>query len=232
MTDEPPENEAEASRDGDTSYSRAHAEEPADEHREVERTLERTAEDGVRRLQVWRPLPQVAFGRRDLREEGYEVAVDAAESRGLAATERTAGGRAVVHTGSTAAFAVTEPADGREEIRDRYCRVSDAVEEALETLGVDVDCREAEASFCPGDHSLSTSSGKVVGVAQRVVDGAALVSGVVLVDDLEATVDALDEVYAALGLEFDPDAVSTLAESNPDVDVRGVVERLEEALAP
>lgn len=204
----------------------------ADEHVEVERLLELTAEDGVPRVRVWNPLPQVAFGRRDLREEGYELAVEAAESRGLAATERTAGGRAVVHTGSTAAFAVAEPADTREDIRDRYCRTSDAVEQALAELDVDVDCREPEASFCPGDHSLSTSDGKVVGVAQRVVDGAALVSGVVLVDDLQATVDALDEVYAALGLSFDPDAVSTLRESNPAVGVGAVLERLEEALPP
>ncbi len=231
MDDEPPVDDAEAPHAGDV-HSRAHVEVADDEHVEVERLLELTAEDGVPHVRVWNPLPQVAFGRRDLREEGYEVAVEAAESRGLAATERTAGGRAVVHTGSTAAFAVAEPAEAREGVRDRYCRISDAVEDVLAELDVDVDCHEPDSSFCPGDHSLSTSDGKVVGVAQRVVDGAALVSGVVLVDDLQATVDALDEVYAALGLSFDPDAVSTLRESNPDVAVGAVLERLEEALAP
>ncbi len=201
-----------------------------DEHLVVREMLDATADDDASRVWVWNPLPQVAFGRRDLRETGYEVAVRAAEEHGLAVTRRTAGGRAVVHTGATAAFAVTESAEARDGLRERYCRVSDAVEEALSSIDVEVDCREPEKSFCPGDHSLSTADGKVVGVAQRVSGGAALVSGVALVEDRDVTVTVHEEVYSALGLDLDPGSVSTLEAVNPEVSVETVLDAFEREL--
>ncbi|MFP4632499.1 MAG: lipoyl protein ligase domain-containing protein [Halobacteriales archaeon] len=187
-----------------------------DEHRRVRGMLDGVSGDGVPRLDVWRPSRHVAFGRRDEREPGYSDAVDVARQHGLDVATRTAGGRAVVHLGDTLAFAVA--LTGVDGVRHRYCKASDALQDALRAVGVETECREPRSSFCPGEHSLSASGGKLAGVAQRVKRDAALVSGVVLVDGLRDTVRVLDDVYSALDVEFDPASVSTAADET-DVDV-------------
>lgn len=201
------------------------------EHRYTESLLERTASEGERLVHAWHPHPQVAFGRRDLTQPGFSDAVAAAERHGLPDTVRTVGGRAVVHTGGTAAFAVAEPVeDMAEDLRGRYQRVTDAVRDGLgELTGTEIGCGRLERSFCPGEHSLSVGGRKLGGVAQRVQRNAALVSGVVLVQDRKTTKEILGEVYGALGLEFDPRTVGCLEEHGVEC-VTYVLDGLESCL--
>lgn len=201
------------------------------EHRYTESLLERAAGEGDRFVHVWRPHRQVAFGRRDLALTGYSDAVAVAERHGLPATVRTVGGRAVVHTGGSAAFAVAEPVeDMAGGLRERYRGVTGAVRSGLgELTGAEIECGLLERSFCPGEHSLSIGGRKVGGVAQRLRRDAALVSGVVLVSDRETTVSVLEDVYAALDLEFDPSTVGCLENQGVD-DVDGVLDALESCL--
>ncbi|WP_235019780.1 lipoate--protein ligase family protein [Natrialba sp. INN-245] len=193
---------------------------------------------------VWVPHRQVAFGRRDAGTDGYSRALEAARARGFPAVERAVGGRAVAYDGETTiAFARAEPvADFRRGIDDRYERTTAAIERALGDVGLEPRRGEPDGAFCPGSHSLSIAapsgagdgnsrSAKVVGIAQRVRQQAAVTAGIVVVDGGNELVGVLEDVYGALGLTFDPDAVGALADAGVDVGPETVRAALETALA-
>jgi len=192
------------------------------------RLLERAA-SGESAVRAWSPHRQVAFGRRDARSEGYERARRIARERGFPPVERDVGGRAVAYTGSTVAFARAEPATGRGSIDRRYDRTTAALVAALAELGVDARPGEPPSSFCPGTHSLQ-SSGKVVGLAQRVRREAAITAGICLVEDHGAIAGVLEPVYDALGVDLDPDTVGSIARAGGEADPVTVAREIESAL--
>ena len=198
-----------------------------------ERTARMLAEAGERRepaLRVWSPYRQLAFGRRDTHEEGYDRAVAAAREHGFPPIERGVGGRAVAYTGTTLAFAYAVPIDDpRRGMTERYATATERVRDGLRTVGVDAERGEPPESFCPGDHSLS-ASGKIVGIAQRITADAALVSGVVTVDGHEEIGEVLEPVYGALAVPFDPDSVGSVERAGGDADPERVARAIETAL--
>jgi lipoate-protein ligase A len=158
-------------------------------------------------VRVWTPHRQVAFGRRDAREDGYERARALCREHGFAPVERSVGGRAVAYTGTTIAFARVEPiADARTGLDSRYEAVTTAITNALDDLGVTAHRGEPPASFCPGAHSLSVD-GKIVGIAQRVRKDVAMTSGIAITTDEAEIAAVLADVYEALGVAFDPESV-------------------------
>jgi|GEM_PF-299031 len=180
---------------------------------------ERVATDREPAVRVWRPPRQVAFGRRDASEPGYDRARRAASERGFVPVEREVGGRAVAYTGSTVAFArVTPVSDARGGIQARYDAATADLRAALDALGVDAREGEPPESFCPGSHSLQVhgagSEGgprKLAGLAQRVRSRVASVAGVLVVRDHRAIGAVLDPIYDALGVPFDPASVGSVA---------------------
>ncbi|MFC5367705.1 lipoate--protein ligase family protein [Salinirubrum litoreum] len=190
--------------------------------------LTRTAETGESAIRVWTPARVVAFGRRDARAEGYDRARDAAEARGFPTVERSVGGRAVAYTGTTVAFAHAVPVDGRDGIDARYDAATETVLDALRGLGVDARPGEPPASFCPGAHSIQ-SDGKLVGIAQRVRQDAALVSGIVVVADEAEIAAVLTPVYEALDVAFDPASVGSVAGAGGPADPVRVARVVESA---
>jgi lipoate-protein ligase A len=192
--------------------------------------LDRAADHDESAVRVWRPHRQLAFGRRDSRADDYDVARKVAEACEFPAVERSVGGRAVAYTGNTVAFAKVVPlSDMRVGMDERYEQTTQAVQRALWRLGVPAVRGEPEASFCPGDYSLQRD-GKLVGVAQRVRKGAALVSGVVVVRDHEEIAGVLDPVYAALDLPFDPESVGSIAKAGGDPDPEKAARTIENLL--
>ncbi|WP_235063451.1 lipoate--protein ligase family protein [Candidatus Halobonum tyrrellensis] len=177
--------------------------------------LAAAAGTGVPALRVWAPGRQLAFGRRDATEPGYERAKRAARERGFPPVERSVGGRAVAYAGTTLAFAHAVPlADPRSGLDDRYTAAVDTLVDALAGVGADVAAGEPPDSFCPGAHSVrAVGGGKVAGVAQRVRRGAALVAGCVVVAERAALRDVLVPVYGALGVPLDPDSVDSVADA-------------------
>jgi len=198
-----------------------------------ERTARMLAEAGERReptLRVWSPYRQLAFGRRDTHEVGYDRAVEIAREHGFPPVERSVGGRAVAYTGTTLAFAHAMPIDDpRRGMAERYGRTTERVRKGLRTVGVDAERGEPPESFCPGDHSLS-ASGKLVGIAQRITSKSALVSGVAIVDGHEEIAAVLEPVYDALSVPFDPGSVGSVARAGGDADPERVARAIESAL--
>jgi lipoate-protein ligase A len=210
---------------------RGRAADPVADRERSEALLDRTAETGEPAVRVWTPHRQVAFGRRDARADGYPTAVEAARERGFQPLERSVGGRAVAYTGATTiAFARVEPvADIRQGLDERYDALTNAVQRACWRLEVPAQRGEPADSFCPGQHSLR-ASGKIAGLAQRVTANAALVSGVLVVDDHDEIAAVLEPVYDALGVPFDPDSVGSLARGGGRSDVAEVRRTLEAVL--
>jgi len=189
---------------------RGRADDPDTDRAAVDAALNTAAETDTPLVRAWTPHRQVAFGRRDAREDGYDRARSAADEYGYQPIERSVGGRAVAYTGTTVAFAVATPTpDPRGGIGERYDVATSSVVRALRRLGVPARRGEPDAAFCPGDHSVQ-AHGKIVGIAQRVRRDVALVSGIAIAADHEEIAAVLDPIYDALGVPFDPDSVGSV----------------------
>lgn len=196
----------------------------------TEAVVDHAASEREPAARVWRPHRQVAFGRRDARSEGYELAREAADRRGFPATSRDVGGRAVAFSGETVAFVHAVPVEnGRETIQKRYDEATALLQRALAELGVDARSGEPPDSFCPGSHSLQ-AEGKLAGLAQRVRAEVAVVAGVVLTTDHTAVATVLEPVYDRLGVAFDPDSVGSVATSGGPEDPDAVADAIAAAL--
>ncbi len=192
--------------------------------------LNLTTATGCTVVRVWLPHRQVSFGPRDVRHERYDEAVEAAREHGFAPSERSVGGHAVAYTGSTVAFARCLPiSDPRTGLTDRYEYTLELLASALEGFGIAVEHGEPPDSFCPGDHSLS-AAGKIVGVAQRVTASAAIVSGIVIVDEAGDIATVLEAVYERLGVAFDPTSVGSIVDAGGPDDAAVVIEAIERTL--
>lgn len=195
----------------------------------IDALLERAVETGDQGLRVWRPHRKLAFGRREVREAGYQAAREAALEHGFPPFERRTGGRAVAHTGDTVSFALVEPIeDLRLGATSRYDDATEVLQRALWRLGVPVQRGEPEGAFCPGNHSLSYR-GKIAGLAQYVTSGAALVGGIVIVRDHGEIGAVLEAVYDALGVSFDQETVGSIERAGGRADPDTVVRTIEDA---
>jgi len=208
--------------------SRGRADSIDADHARTASTIERAELSGEPALRVWTPHRQVAFGRRDVRADGYDRARTAASQQGFRPVERRVGGRAVAYTGSTVAFVRAIPEVDRTAIQSRYETATRRLRRALDRVGVEAVEGEPEGAFCPGSHSLS-ADGKVAGLGQRVRHDLAVVAGVVVVRDHAAIAGVLDPVYEALSVPFDPASVGSVARAGGDSDPDAVVAAVLEA---
>ena len=179
-------------------------------------------------LRIHRPGRVVAFGPRDRTAPGFGTAVEAAGRRGFGTVERLAGGRAAVfHEGTIAvSWAIPDPR-AREGIRPRFEALAGIVAQALRELGVDARIGEVPGEYCPGEHSVNARGRtKLMGVGQRIVDGAAHVGGVIVVEGTEPIREVLRPVYFALDIEWDPATVGSVVEEVPGLGWDVVVKAL------
>ncbi|MFC7097074.1 lipoate--protein ligase family protein [Halobaculum marinum] len=191
--------------------------------------LAEAGREGVPALRVWAPGRSLAFGRRDARADGYARAQAAAREHGFPPVERSVGGRAVAYAASTLAFAHAVPlADARTGLNERYESAVTALVDALRDTGADVARGEPPRSYCPGDYSVrAVDGGKVAGIAQRVRQDVALVSGCVTVAERGPIRAVLAPVYDALDVPFDPGSVGSVAQAGGPDDPEAVREALE-----
>ena len=184
-------------------------------------------------LRLYRAQPEVAFGPADTAAPGYPQAVEAARALGFAPIERLAGGRAAVFHEGTLAFAWAVPAETpRLGIRTRFEELAALVESALGSLGVEARVGEVPGEYCPGPYSVSArGERKLMGVGQRLLAGAAHVGGVIVVHDAARVREALLPVYAALGVEWRPEATGAVEEEAPGVSLEAVADALLAAFA-
>lgn len=184
-------------------------------------------------VRLSRPGRVVAFGRRDCISPGYAEAVAAARSRGFAAMERIAGGRAAAYTEGTLSLTITvaDTAPAR-RTSARFEQAAGLARDALGALGVDARVGEVEGEYCPGAFSVNAGgSRKLVGIGQRMIKGAAHIGFVIAVRDAGTVRGVLEPVYGSLGLEWNPDTVGAVDQDLPSVGLEDVERALLERLA-
>lgn len=179
-------------------------------------------------LRIYRPQPTVAFGRRDSFLPGFADAVDAARHRGFAPVVRGAGGRAAAYDEGCLVFDQIMPSeDSMTGIQTRFADAAELQARALRTLGVDARVGKVPGEYCPGEFSVNARGAtKLVGAAQRVVRGAWLLSSVVVVSGSAQLRSVLEDVYSALGLEWDPATTGAVADEVAGVSVEDVREAM------
>ncbi|MFH1331005.1 MAG: lipoate--protein ligase family protein [Actinomycetota bacterium] len=186
---------------------------------------------GPETFRLFVPGRVLAFGTRDATHPGYRAAAAAAREQGFAPVERLAGGRAAAFHEHTLAFAWALPdPEPRRSIHPRFRELAALVVDALASLGVSARVGEVPGEYCPGAYSVNAGGGKVMGVGQRLVAGAAHLGGVVVIDDPGLVNQALTPVYHCLGFPWDPAATGSVAGTMP-ATVDGVAEALVAALA-
>lgn len=195
--------------------------EPATRDTAVSHAILLRVSDGLEpeTLRLHRPGDLVAFGPKDRLAPGFGRAIEAARTAGFGTVQRLAGGRAAVFTTQSIAFswAVPDP-DPRKGIRARFEELAALMAGAFRDLGIDARVGEVPGEYCPGEHSVNARGrAKLMGVGQRLVQRAAHVGGVVIVDGAARVRDVLVPVYRALHLTWDPATVGSLAGERPGI---------------
>jgi lipoate-protein ligase A len=175
-------------------------------------------------LRLYRPPATVAFGKLDTLSDGYTDAAAAARARGYEPVLRLPGGHAAAYhresLGIDLVYALDDPVPGTHE---RFRETGERLAGALAGLGVDARVGEVPGEYCPGAYSVNARGRvKLVGTAQRLVRGAALLGAVIVVRDGAGVRAVLRDVYAHLELDWDDATAGAVDEEVPGVTVDDV----------
>jgi lipoate-protein ligase A len=177
-------------------------------------------------LRCYRPLPTVAFGRRDSFLPGFAAAAAAARRHGFTPVIRGAGGRAAAYDdGCLILDEIVPAADAMSDIHDRFAEEAQRQARSLRGLGIDARVGAVPGEYCPGEFSVNARGAtKLIGSAQRIVRGAWLLATVVVIDSgsADALRAVLTDVYAELGLEWDPATVGSVGDESPTATLDAV----------
>jgi octanoyl-[GcvH]:protein N-octanoyltransferase len=168
-------------------------------------------------LRIYRPRPAVAFGKLDTLRPGYRAALEASRAHGYEPVLRLPGGHAAAYNRESVCidvvWALDDPIPGT---HDRFAVEGERLAGALRTLGVDARVGEVAGEYCPGAYSVNARGKvKLIGTAQRVVRGAALLGASIVVGDGPGVRAVLDDVYGALEFAWD---ASTAGAVDEEVD--------------
>jgi lipoate-protein ligase A len=173
-------------------------------------------------LRCYRPGATVAFGRRDVFLPGFATAAATARRHGFTPVIRGAGGRAAAYGEGSLIIDEVMPADGS-QIRERFAADARRQARALRSLGVDARVGEVPGEYCPGEFSVNARGRvKLIGAAERIVRGAWLHSSVVVVEGAESLRTVLEDVYAALDLNWDPATTGAASDEAPAANIEAV----------
>jgi octanoyl-[GcvH]:protein N-octanoyltransferase len=164
-------------------------------------------------LRLHRPVRELSFAKQDRAAAGFADAVRAARAVGFEPVIRMAGGRAAAFHEGTLAIAWARP-DPRPVARigDRFEEAAEIVAAALRRVEVDARIGEIPGEWCPGTWSVSARGEvKLAGIGQRMIAGAAHVGMVVVAERGDLVRAALEPVYRALGLDWDPATAGSVA---------------------
>jgi lipoate-protein ligase A len=175
-------------------------------------------------LRLYRPGPTVAFGKLDTLRPGYAEAAAAARAHGYEPVLRLPGGHAAAYHGASlgidVVYALDDPVPGT---HDRFRDEGERLARALATLGVDARVGEVPGEYCPGAYSVNARGRvKLIGTAQRLVRGGALLGASIVVGDGPGVRAVLRDVYAALELEWDDATAGAVDEEVPGATLEEV----------
>ncbi len=172
-------------------------------------------------LRLHRPKRELAFSKQDRAAPGFEAAVRAARAAGFEPVVRLAGGRAAAFHEGTLAFAWASPAQRPVAgTGERFEWLAGVITRALAGLGVDARAGEVPGEYCPGAWSVNARGEvKLAGIGQRLIRGGAHAGGVLVVTGSALLRTALEPVYEALDLDWDPRTAGSVEDEVPGIGV-------------
>jgi len=184
-------------------------------------------------VRLYRPGPTLAFGRLDTLRPGFAEAGAAARDTGFEPIVRLAGGHAAAyHEQSLIYEEITREDDVAAGLHDRFRDGAELLASAIAGFGVDALVGEIPGEYCPGAYSVSAAGRiKLVGTAQRVVRGGALMSAFAHISGGDRLRSVLFDVYRALELAWSPSTAGALDDAAPGVSIAAVEEAILEARA-
>ncbi|QEC47362.1 lipoate--protein ligase family protein [Baekduia soli] len=183
-------------------------------------------------VRVCRPGPTMAFGRLDALRPGYGQAAAAAAAHGFTPVLRLGGGRAAGYDHGSVLVEITTPTERiASGIEERFEDATALLVATLEAVGADPAVGELPGEYCPGRFSIHAGGRiKVAGTAQRSIRGASLVAAAIVVEGGDRLRAALVDVYAALGLSWDPATAGAVEDVAAGVGAGDVQEAVLDAL--
>ena len=192
------------------------------------------SEAAPRLIRVYRPKPTLAFSRRESYLPGFASALTAAASYGFTPVIRLTGGRAVPYDQSCLLIDVVEPVTRRHEGNQAaFEGAAQALAGALRALGVDAFVGEVAGEYCPGAYSVNARRKvKLVGISQRVIPGARLISAMIPVGDPGVLVEVLTAVNHELAFSWRPETFGSVAGEVAGVSFADVSVAIQDAFSP
>jgi octanoyl-[GcvH]:protein N-octanoyltransferase len=179
---------------------------------------------------LWTSSRYVGATHLETRLASFGAAARLAEKNGFPVLVRNSGGGAVAANEGSISFSLTfRVEDLRHGLYERYAEGAELVVSVLKNLGVAAEAGEVEGEFCPGAYSVRAGGPlgiKIAGLAQRVTRRAARLEALVLVTRTAELKRVLELFYGALGIQFRPESVADL----PETDVPKAIEALTEAV--
>ncbi|MFY9679587.1 lipoate--protein ligase family protein [Glutamicibacter protophormiae] len=187
-------------------------------------------------LRLYRPDPTLAFGQRDVRLPGFDLARQTAEDHGFAPLVRKAGGRAAAyHRGTLIVDHIEPQSEAIMHQQQRFEIFARLYADAFRRVGVQAEVGPIDGEYCVGDHSVHGVPGavsaishpvKLVGTAQRVISGAWLFSSVFVVENSQPLRRVLDAVYQAMEVPMNPETVGAGDDLVPGLTTEALIEAL------
>jgi octanoyl-[GcvH]:protein N-octanoyltransferase len=175
----------------------------------VSHALLEQAREAVR---VWRPASTaLSLGRLDVRSPRAAELAPLARAAGGTPVRRLAGGRAAIVDPGCLCVGWVQPEPVLAESQLRYRVLARAIVGALADVGVAARLGEVAGEWCPGAMSVQGPNGKLAGLAQRVVSGAAWCEALIVIERAPALHLLGERVHALLGIPWRSDAQGELA---------------------
>ncbi|MGZ4248167.1 MAG: lipoyl protein ligase domain-containing protein [Solirubrobacteraceae bacterium] len=178
--------------------------------------LNRAARKGFGSLRLWRPLsPALSVGRLDVRHPRLDEVLALARAAAVTPVRRLAGGHAATLDSGCLCLGWAQAHPRLEESSARYELIAGALVEALGALDVQSSLGESPGEWCPGAWSVQGPSGKLAGLAQRVVSGGAWCEALIVIRAAPELRALARQAHRVLDLEWGESAQGELAELVP-----------------
>lgn len=176
--------------------------------------LERAGRDGVGAVRLWRPRrAALSLGRLDVRGPNAERLAELARRHEATPVRRLAGGRAAVVDAGCLCLGWAQPQAVMAQSSARYRLLAGVIGDALVRVGVVSSIGESTGEWCPGTWSLQGPDGKLAGLAQRVIGGAAWCEALIVVERSANSSLLGRHVHEALSIPWRAEAQGQLATS-------------------
>lgn len=163
------------------------------------------------RIRAYRPIPTVAFSRRESLMPEFAAASAAARGFGFDPVIRLAGGRAVAYDQTCLIIDLMAPLKFYGDHIAAFEAGAACFRDVLGDLGLDARVGPVVGEYCAGDHSVNARGQvKVVGIAQRAMRSARLLTACIVLEKPERLRPVVDAVYGAMKLDWSPSSLGSV----------------------